>query len=276
MTAPFVLQLGGFVAELQDNVAEFPLDGPIGWVAVLVLLVLIPVGPWLLRWSGRQFKAGYSMLANRAVGAGDAHRETGAVEVEGTAASLGETTTGMYTDEPALAQKYHEDHVEEEEDPDGNVTTSTRTVDRGSDAVPFLVEDETGSVAVDPAGASLSITEERLHYRDGIGTSSRDYHRYEGRIEPGDSVYVFGQLREADDPADAPGEERTYIGNGDEVPEFVVSDSGQLGTVFDYFLYGAMMTAVGLALTVLIPLLLLIVVEEAFGVPSASWLVELL
>lgn len=270
MTLPVVLQLGGIVAEIQNNVAEFPLDGPVGWVAILVLLVLIPVGPWLLRWSGQQFKTGYSMLANRAVGAGEAHQETGVVEVKGTAASLGETIPGKYTDESALVQKWHEDHVEEERDSDGNVTTSTRTVGRGSDAVPFLVEDETGSVAVDPSGASLIISQAHIH------GGPTDIKHYEGLIKPGDSVYVFGQLRKADDPADAPGEKRTYIGNGDEVSEFVVSDSGQLGTVFEFFLYGAMMTAVGLVMTVIIPLLLLIVVEEAFGVPAASWLIGLL
>jgi hypothetical protein len=210
------------------------------------------------------------MAANEAVGAGDAHREAGVVEAEGTAASLGDTLAGTYSDEPALAQKRHRERREEETDDDGATATSWRTVDRGADAVPFLVGDETGSVAVDPAGASLSIGESRL------GHANRQYREYEGRIGPGDSVYVYGRLREADDPADAPGERRTYVGDGDEVREFVVSDTGQLGTVFRYVLQGALLSSVGVALIPVAPLLFLMALEEAFGVPTSSWLFALL
>jgi hypothetical protein len=265
-----VLQLASVLNELRNNFAELPLDGPLGWLLIVVLGVLIPVGPWLLRWSVGQFQSGYAMLANTAVGAGEAHQESGIVEVEGTAVSLGETISGKYSDEPTLAQKWHREREEEQTDSDGNTTTSWRRVGHGSNAVPFLVEDETGTVAVEPSGASLSISESHIH------RSPSDIRHYEGRIEPGDSVYVYGQLLEADDPAEAPDKKRTYIGNGDEVAEFVVSDSGQLGTVFDYFLYGAMMTALGLALTLIIPLFFLIAVEEVFGVPAVSWLFNLI
>ena len=270
MTVPAAFQLADVLTDLQNRFAELPLDEPVGWLLIVVLGAMIPVGPWVLRWSGRQFRTGYAMLANKAVGAEDAHEESGAVEVKGTAIPLGETISGKYSDDPAIAQKWHKERVEEERDSDGNTTTSTRTVGRGSDAVPFLLEDETGAVAVDPSGASLSISETHIH------RSPTDVEHYEGLIEPGDSVYVYGQLRKADDPADAPGEERTYIGTGDQVTEFVVSDSGQLGTVFNYFLYGAMMTAVGLGLTLLVPLFFLIAVEEAFGVPTSSWLFDFL
>ena len=270
VTALPVLQLASILNELRNNFAELPLDGPVGWLLIVVLGVLIPVGPWLLRWSLRQFQSGYAMLANTAVGAGEAHQESGAVEVKGTATPLGETISGKYSDDPALVQKWHREREEEQTDSDGNTTTSWQRVGRGSDAVPFLIEDETGSVVVEPSGASLSISESQIH------RGPSDIRHYEGSIKPGDSVYVYGQLLEADDPADTPGEKRTYIGDGAEVAEFVVSDSGQLGTVFDYFLYGAMMTAVGLALTLIVPLFFLIAVEEAFGIPAVSWLFDLI
>ncbi|MFC3959100.1 E3 ubiquitin ligase family protein [Halovivax cerinus] len=269
MTTPFVFQLAGALTDLQGSFADLPLDGPRGWLVVAVLVVSVPVGPWLLRRSVRQIGHGYAMLANRAVGAGEAHQESGVVEVSGTAVSLGETSTGTYSNEPTLVQTWHRVREEEQTDSDGNTTTSRRRLGGGSDALPFLVEDETGSVAVDPSGATLSLSESHYH------RSPRDVDHYEGHIAPGDSVYVYGQLREADDPAHAPGEQRTYIGAGDEVGEFVVSDGGQLGTVFDYFLWGTLLAILGLGLTVLVPLLLLFAAEAAFGIPTASWLVDL-
>ena len=270
MTTPTVLQFAGVLNEIRNTFAELPLDGPVGWLTIVVLGVMLPVGPWILRWSGRQFQHGYTMLANEAVGAGDAHHESGVVEVKGTAASLGETLPGTYSDEPALVQKWHRVKEEERTDSDGNTTTSERRLGGGSDAVPFLLEDETGAVAVDPSGASLSVSESHIHH----GPS--DIKHYEGRIEPGDSVYVYGQLLEAEDSANAPGEKRTYIGNGDEVAEFVVSDSGQLSTVFGYFIWGLLMMVVGLVSTLVLPLLFLIAVEEVFGVPAVSWLLTLI
>ncbi|WP_256300082.1 hypothetical protein [Haloarchaeobius salinus] len=60
------------------------------------------------------------------------------------------------------------------------------------------------------------------------------------------------------------------------MPEFVVSDSGELRTVFGNVVQGALLGAVGVGVTLVAPLLFLIAVEEAFGVPTSSWLFELI
>lgn len=255
---------------LRDSLAELPLDGPVGWLMVVFFGAAIPAGPWITRYGLRRVSRGYTMIATDPVGAGNAHLESGVVEVKGTAKSLGETTAGKYTGDPALAQKWHEEHEEEGTDEDGNTTTSWRTTDRGSDAVPFRVEDETGSIAVDAPGAALTIDESNTH------EGPTDERRYEGRIEPGDSVYVFGQLNTANDPAEAPGEERAFIGDGEDAPEFLVSDSGGLGILADYVVLGGALLVVGIAVTLLLPVMFLITLEEAFGVPTASWLFDLL
>lgn len=270
MTAPNPLVVEGALIGLRDSLAELPLDGPVGWLLVVFFGVAIPAGPWVTRVGLNRVRRGYTMIAADPVGAGDAHLESGVVEVKGTAKSLGETTAGKYTGEPALAQKWHEEREEEGTDADGNTTTSWRTTDRGSDAVPFLIEDETGSIAVDAPNAALTIDESNTHE----GPTNERW--YEGRIEPGDSAYVFGQLEKANDRADAPGEERAYIGDGEDAPEFLVSDSGGLGIFADYVVLGGMLVAVGIGVTLLLPVLFLITLEEAFGVPTASWLLDLL
>lgn len=269
MTASIIFLTLGVLIELQDSIAELPLEGPIGWLVIGLFGVAIPVGPWVSLKGVRLFQQGYAMATNEPVGAGSAHHETGVVEVSGTAASLGETIRGKYSDKPALAQKYHRAVKEEDTDDDGTTSTSWRTTSRGSDAVPFRVEDETGAVAVDPAGSSLSISESNVY------STRSDEKTYEGLIEPGDPVYVYGQLQEAADPADAPGKRRTYIGDGEDVSEFVVSDVGELRTAVRYFVDGVLVVFLGVALAVGGVVLFSIAIENAFGIPTAFWLAGL-
>lgn len=266
------LVVADFVGELRTSVADFPLDEPVGWVVLVLSGLAVVVGPWVMVVGTRQVRFGYRMFANEPVGAGEVHLADGIVEVEGVVEPLEETVSGPHTGDPAVAYTSRRERREEQTDDDDETRTSWETVSRDSDAVPFLVSDETGEVAVDPAGANLSITETEVSRG---GSTSRRRREYEGRIEPGEDVHVYGQLRTATDGEGAPGEERTYIGDGDEVSEFVVSDGSELRTVLRYVGSGAFLMLVAVLWIPLATLLFLVVVEEAVGIRILSPLLGL-
>lgn len=100
------------------------------------------------------------------------------------------------------------------------------------------MRDETGSVAVDPEGATISLDEER------VATGARE-RKYEGRLEPSDFVHVYGQKRDAAD-GDAPDGESVYIGDGEETDAFTVSDTTEFWTVSRYVAKGVGMVVGGI------------------------------
>ena len=263
------------------NVRSVPFDEPVGWVALAMTGLGIIVGPWILVLGTRRLRQGYRIFVNDPVGAGEAHLEDGVVEVEGTAKPLDEVLEGRYTDEPALAHSWRRERREERTDDEGNTRTSWDTVSRGSDSVPFLVEDATGEVAVDPAGATLSIAESRVRSaglfgsRVRFGRRDEEYREFEGRIEPGDDVHVYGQIRSASDGG-GPGGDRHYIGDGGEVSEFVVSDASELRTVLRYTGQGLFLVIVAALWIPVTTAVFLLLLEEATGVPVGSGLLELL
>lgn len=263
-----------FVTEAQDNVADIPLDEPVGWVALAMMGLAVLVGPWVMVLGTRHLRQGYRIFANDPVGAGEAHLADGVVEVEGTARPLDGTLSGEYTDEPAVVQTWRRQRKEETTDSDGNTTSTWKTVERGSDSVPFLVADDTGQVAVDPSGATLSVDQSRVRESGWLRGRNETHRRYEGRIEPGDSVHVFGQTLSASDPADAPGENRTYVGGGSDVSEFVVSAGSELRTVVRYCGFGVLLVGAAALWIPVSSVVFLVLLEEAFAVPTASWLVD--
>lgn len=269
----YVLAVGDLVGEMRANVADLPLDEPVGWAVVVLTGLAVVVGPWVMVIGTRQVRFGYRMFTNDPVGAGEAHLQDGVVEVEGVVEPLEETVTGPYTGETAVAYTCRRERREERTDDDGETTTSWETVSRDSDAVPFLVADETGEVAVDPAGANLSITEAEVTRGGSTSRRRPEYQEYEGRIEPGEDVHVYGQLRTAADGEGAPGEERTYVGDGDEVSEFVVSDGSELRTVLRYVGTGLFLVVVASLWIPLATLLFLVMLEGAVGVQVLSALV---
>lgn len=259
------------------NVDSIPFDEPIGWVVLAMVGLAVVVGPWVLLLGTRQLRQGYRLFASDPVGAGEVETADGVVEVEGTARELDGVLSGQYSDEPAFAQSWRRERKEERTNSDGEERTSWDTVSEGSDSVPFVVEDATGEVVVDPAGATLSIEESRQRSRSGIWLfdRSREYREYEGRIGPGDDVYVYGQKRPASDD-DAPVDDSHYVGSGSDVSEFVVSDVSELRTVLRYVGTGAFLVFVAALWIPISTFAFLALLEAAFGVPLASRLVELL
>ena len=130
-----------------------------------------------------------------------------------------------------------------------------RTISRGDSAVPFLAVDETGDVAVDPSGATLSVSESRRRKnRRLFSNDSERYREYEGRIAPGDKSY--------------------YIGNGDAVEEFVVSDGSELRTVLRYVGLGALLVVIALVWIPISITTFLVAVQEVTGIRVPGWLLD--
>lgn len=87
----------------------------------------------------------------------------GPIELRGTATPAGGTLRSPFTNTPCLAYEYE---VEEEYNTKNG--TSWRTIDSGDRYVPFRLEDDSGSVLIEPPGASFRLTaEDRIHVEGG-------------------------------------------------------------------------------------------------------------
>lgn len=238
----------------------------------LLGVVLLGGGVGLIR-KGRFYVEQSERIAETGVtDVGSLQRGTAAVQ--GTARVLEEagTVTTELTGEEALVSRSRVSTVDETRDHDGDDVEmrSHSVVHEAEQSVPFLVEDDTGTVRVDPpeeADVRLEENVETVRSGDGptvadlaedpdaavTGTVSvgdtrelRDYRRrYEqAAIVPGEAVYVLG---EAVDRADWDGESYELTG-GENPRRFVVSDlsreevrsGGKIGAYLAYAFGGVL------------------------------------
>jgi hypothetical protein len=222
--------------------AEIP--QPVVGVAALVLVVL---GAYIINEALGNLQRGWTIWQNDPIDAGGVEYEDGVVEVQGEVEQLEEEMlTTKYTDTPAVVQEYKlQVH---EENRSGDQGTEWETVESGTEAQPFSVTDETGSVAVDPDGATVSLDMDKVSGGSEIDVGPVDASaskRFEGLLAPGDHVHVFGQKRHAQ--GDGPGDERFYIGDGGETDTFSVSDTSETRTIVRYIGGGLFRLIFGLA-----------------------------
>jgi hypothetical protein len=133
---------------------------------------------------------------------------SGRVVVTGIARRADRTVTAPFTGRDCLAYSWRVDAVTVERGPDG-VRHRRDVVDRGRGAVPFLVDDRTGTVPVDPGGAELRLAEAWVEDYDpdpadrgdpvfGTGAfpgwEQYDPHYYEARLDEGETVSVHGTV----------------------------------------------------------------------------------
>jgi len=117
--------------------------------------------------------------------------------------------TAPFTGRDCLAHTWHVDAVTPERSRNG-VSFRRNVVDRGREAVPFLVDDGTGTVLVDPAGADLRLAEawvgeyrpdpadrDDLVFDTGgfLDCEQYDRHYHEARLDEGETVSVHGTVR---------------------------------------------------------------------------------
>lgn len=181
----------------------------------------------------------------------------GPTKVKGTAEPTGEDATleAPFSNAEALAT-----HVEVEGDLKGNVS-GYETIYERQDAVPFLVDDGTGTVRVDPIPEEIDFDPELE--RAGVGEepservrrfvetaevdedtremmTSRATRRYhEGLVERGDEVFVFGEAR--------PGEygDDYVIDRAPDGGEFIVSQKPEGKQIGARSSYGTFLYAIG-------------------------------
>jgi hypothetical protein len=227
---------------LQGGISLDQLQQPETLFPALFVVVFGGIGVYMTYRGASSIARGGRVVAGDPIDAGEFHLAEGNVEVEGTAQPLGETIAARYTDTEVVGYTYERKERRHDHDPNGQNQTHWETVDSGGDAVPFEVVDDTGSVAVDPEGADLTFDTERA----GGGSGTRTY---EGRLEPGSTVYVNGVKRDAADSESPLRDARAVVAGGEDL---VVSDTSEgwtaaryLGQGVGQLLFGLIFAGVG-------------------------------
>ena len=186
------------------------------------------LGAYLIVWGFNGIRRAVSVWRSDPIPIEEAHLADGTIEVEGSAETLVETASAPYSDRTCLAYSAKKKRKEREKNQDGEWETNWNTVSSPSGSVPFNVVDDTGSIAVDPAAATLGMDSE-------YSRRSGDIRYSENRIDPGDSVHVIGQKRSVTETRPSLGDATTYIGDGDDTPTFRITDGSELETVVRMF-----------------------------------------
>ena len=168
-------------------------------------------------WGAVNLRDGFEIWSHDPVDAAAVRHESGVVEVAGTATPLHDTVTAPYSNEDCLVYDYERKERRDDFDDDDDDTSEWHTVDSGADSVPFLVEDDSGRVPVDPDGANVSMS-------DTDYSSSTRTKQIEGRLDPGETVHVFGHKHTDGDGALS--DESVHVGDGDEVNYRIADTSG--------------------------------------------------
>lgn len=233
----------GVSLPLQEGVSIDQLQQPETLLPVVFVVVFGGVGTYMVYRGASSIARGGRVVSGDPTEAGDFHLAEGNVELEGTAQPLGETVAAGYTGTEVVAYTYERKERRRDHDPNGGTQTEWRTVEEGGDAVPFEVVDDTGRVAVDPEGADLTFDTEQTG-DGGPGTRT-----YEGRLEPGSTVYVNGVKRDVAEREGPLRDARAAVTGGEDL---VVSDTSEGWTAARYFgrgvgqvLFGLVFVGVG-------------------------------
>lgn len=152
--------------------------------------------------------------------------ETGVVEVTGTAKPIDETVQSPHTDTECLLYDYNKTRIRRDDQDNDGIDESQRRqhLDHDHDHVSFRVEDDSGSITVDPVGADLSVERDDV---DGYEeTTDQGIQITENRIDIGETVHVRGQPQS--DGASPEG--GVYVGDGADV-QFRIGTGGRTRAV---------------------------------------------
>jgi len=254
-------------------------------VAVIPLLfvgVFAVFGVVIVYAAAQNLRTVYHILTNNPIPVRDLETRSGPVEIEGTATvDEGRTVETPFTGTECLAYEY-----EAQEYRSSGKNSSWRTLEEGGDAVPFVVEDGTGRVRVDPSGAALHFEEhatrvdagsepperiaqyiestDDIDIQDGTAdlvitevNYGNDQKFVERRLDVDEDVYVYGEADRAAAGGWGSGLVDAVVADGDRTPVFVVSDTSERGTAWRIGKKAVGMGAFGLlwlGLTVLIAL----------------------
>lgn len=224
----------------SDTVVAAILGKDLGAVAALTVFGL--VGVWMVVVGVRKFRTGYEMRASEVIPTTAVASASGAVEIQGAAKPLNGTVTAPYTETDCLAYTYRTRRREHDHGHDDDAGPQYRTVDSGSDRCPFRVEDDAGSVVVDPTDGDVSME------RHGLDAPGRD-ERSESRLDVGETVHVYGTRREGAPDGDAADGHEAFVGDGEAAP-LQVTDASAEEAVGRRLKNGAISTGIGAVIVV--------------------------
>lgn len=243
----------------------------ISTVFALFAVVFVIPGVYILYRGVSGLRTVYYILTNDPISVRECASRTGPVEIEGTATDDdGQTVTAPFTDTDCLAYEY-----EAQEYRSSGKSSSWKTVDEGDTAVSFLVDDETGTVRVDPTGADLQFESHTLKVDGGDEPPKRiaqyisatddidsqnktanliiaefDYGRdqrfIERRLDISEDVYVYGEVNRVPSGEWRRGLVDGIISDGDQTPVFVISDTSERETAWRISKQALALTGLGL------------------------------
>lgn len=234
---------------------------------VVVLFMMIAFGYFnVRRWRNNQDRAERLEKTDETT---IDNTEPGLSVVSGVAKSAGETRERETQDGEYLAMRRQsvkrevtEQRNRERGEMKDKETNTTRTT--SNKTVPFLVEDETGSILVSGESTpelSLRQTDEVTKKPSGDNVRTRDYRKYTSSIRrtyrellPGDEVTVYGETVNRDDhngDEDVDVETDMVIKEDDETGDFIITHHGKEHLITknssNYLLYvGVIVVVVGI------------------------------
>lgn len=175
------------------------------------VLVVGGIGLFLLGAGLREAYLAVRLWRVRPIPIAELDRAVGTVTVAGTAERIDGTVRAPLTGTDCLGYAWRVLGVRTTRGFDGRIERSFHQLGTDRDAVRFRLGDYSGSVVVDPAGATLRLTEEQVvdpvddpvdRGRISAGGFDHDGPRqyYEARIDEGETVVVQGTVRPAEDP----------------------------------------------------------------------------
>ncbi|MFP8952878.1 GIDE domain-containing protein [Natrialbaceae archaeon A-arb3/5] len=224
--------------------------------STLFALLFAGGGIVALGYGGLQLRKWRRIRAGEPVPIREAVIESDPVEIEGRIEPYEETLTSPILTEECVAYEYEVEEKKRRRGRKGRNKTTWKTVDSGSARRPFVLEDETGTAHVDPSSASLSMGTERTNSIDdesslppglqstssgplsisigGFNLGGNQMRYTEKRLDVGEDGYVFGQSESNPHWADVD----IALSDGPETPMFLVSDTGEAGTMRRFLQYG--------------------------------------
>lgn len=209
--------------------------------ALLSVAIPLAIGIVLTVVGWRTLRPALGLLRTDPVSVLEAANESGPVEVHGTATAGERTLQAPVTGTPCLA--YECTLQRERQGQHGSYWSTEYELD---DAVPFLVDDGQ-SMLVYPASARIeldrleSVTVEPgeqlppgltsyLEAAGGTLQSDESWRFRERRLDPGDDVVVFADVRSGTSAETAGASFTSVLGPGEAVPTMIVSTSSTLQT----------------------------------------------
>lgn len=226
-------------------------------IGLLVLLAGIVVLGWgvaaAARSGGRAFARGLDVLRRSRVPIADVNPVEGttteSVAIQGTVRDVGEFASG-FTGSPSVCSEYEIERRERSDSltPSEVVSsTSWKTVATFSDRAPFVLEDDSGRIRVEPGGADLELeTADSFEVGNGRMPSARvesylegtrhapasdERRRYtERNVAPRTVAHVVGPVERDPDASDDPDVTTVVRAAAGDGP-FVVSNTDKAATV---------------------------------------------